>query len=90
MTNESDPHRPTIEVGLRRVPELDPRAPLPESDPYLEAKIAAEIRAAGPMTFARFMELALYDPEAGYYARSGEPDGATTGPGRRGDFLTAP
>jgi SAM-dependent MidA family methyltransferase len=36
------------------------------------------------------MELALYDPEAGYYSGSGEPGDATTGPGRRGDFLTAP
>ncbi len=36
------------------------------------------------MTFARFMAIALYDPEAGYY-RS-----ASGGPGRRGDFLTAP
>jgi SAM-dependent MidA family methyltransferase len=39
------------------------------------------------MTFARFMELALYDPEAGYYTRS---DQEAAGPGRRGDFLTAP
>ena len=90
MSHESDSERPTIEVGLRRVPELDPTAPLPDSDPRLAAKIAAEVRSTGPMTFARFMELALYDPEAGYYASSGEPDGPTTGPGRRGDFLTAP
>ena len=79
-----------MEVGLRRVPELDPGAPLPESDPRLAANIAAEIRSRGPMTFARFMELALYDPEAGYYSTSADPEGETTGPGRRGDFLTAP
>ena len=36
------------------------------------------------MTFARFMELALYDPELGYYRV------ARTGIGRAGDFLTAP
>ena len=36
------------------------------------------------MTFARFMELALYDPDGGYY-RGAEPR-----PGRSGDFLTAP
>ena len=35
----------------------------------LVERIADEIRATGPMTFARFMELALYDPEAGYYTR---------------------
>jgi SAM-dependent MidA family methyltransferase len=90
MTDESGAKRPAIEVGLRRAPELDPKAPLPESDPHLAARIVEEIRSAGPMTFARFMELALYEPESGYYSRSGEPGDPTTGPGRRGDFLTAP
>ncbi|MGZ8438223.1 MAG: class I SAM-dependent methyltransferase, partial [Candidatus Limnocylindrales bacterium] len=37
-----------------------------------------------PITFARFMELALYDPIGGYY----RSDAAR--PGRDGDFLTAP
>lgn len=73
-------------VGLRRVDELDPVAPLPESDPRLIERIRAEIAAAGPMTFARFMELALYDPESGYYTRTD----TEAGPGRLGDFLTAP
>ncbi len=36
------------------------------------------------MTFARFMDLALYDPAGGYYRA------ATARPGRDGDFLTAP
>jgi SAM-dependent MidA family methyltransferase len=48
------------------------------------AKITAEIDAGGPITFARFMELALYDPEGGYYT------GAESRPGRAGDFITAP
>jgi SAM-dependent MidA family methyltransferase len=73
-------------LDLRRVDELDPAAPLPDSHPDLVARIAEEIRASGPMTFARFMELALYDPGAGYYASGG----AGLGPGRGGDFLTAP
>jgi SAM-dependent MidA family methyltransferase len=77
------PRRPIV-LGLRRVPELERDAPLPESDPRLVARITDEIRAGGPMTSARFMELALYDPGAGYYAAGG------TGPGRHGDFLTAP
>jgi len=89
MSDEPGLRRPSIEVGLRRVPELDP-TPLPESDPRLAARIADEVRATGPMTFARFMDLALYDPELGYYSRSGERGDARTGPGRRGDFLTAP
>jgi SAM-dependent MidA family methyltransferase len=77
------PRRPIV-LGLRRVPELEPDAPLPPSDPRLVARIADEIHANGPMQFARFMELALYDPEAGYYT------GGATGPGRHGDFLTSP
>ncbi len=75
--------RPFI-LGLRRVDELDFAAPLPDSDPALVDRIGAEISAGGPMTFARFMELALYDPAAGYYTAG------ATGPGRHGDFLTAP
>jgi SAM-dependent MidA family methyltransferase len=46
--------------------------------------IRSEIAASGPMTFARFMERALYEPDHGYYAT------ATTRPTRNGDFLTAP
>ena len=54
-------------------------------DPALVAAIRAEMAAVGGrITFARFMELALYHPERGYY-RSPERR-----PGRGGDFLTAP
>jgi SAM-dependent MidA family methyltransferase len=45
-------------------------------------RILAEITAKGPLTFARFMELALYDPSAGYYA-SGRAR-----VGKAGDFFT--
>jgi SAM-dependent MidA family methyltransferase len=44
--------------------------------------IRAEIAANGPISFARFMELALYCPDRGYYA-SGRAN-----IGRRGDFFT--
>ena len=44
--------------------------------------IASEIDAGGPMSFARYMELALYHPGLGYYA-SGR-----AGVGRQGDFYT--
>jgi SAM-dependent MidA family methyltransferase len=44
--------------------------------------IRAELAAGGPVTFRRFMELALYHPEHGYYA-SGR-----AAIGRRGDFFT--
>ncbi len=69
-------------------PEL--RRELPEDlsdvgeDTALAARIRDEMRRDGPMPFVRFMELALYDPEGGYY-RS-----ADARPGRGGDFLTAP
>ncbi len=54
------------------------------SDEGLLEQIRDEIRSGGPMPFARFMELALYDAEAGYYR------GPAARPGRAGDFLTAP
>ena len=53
-------------------------------DADLAERIREEIGRAGPIPFARFMELALYDPAGGYY-RSPEAR-----PGRGGDFLTAP
>ncbi len=54
-------------------------------DPVVVASIRAEMAAAGGrITFARFMELALYHPERGYYLS------AERRPGRAGDFLTAP
>jgi SAM-dependent MidA family methyltransferase len=46
-------------------------------------EIRREIRRLGPISFSRFMELALYDPEHGYYARGAERLGT------RGDFFTA-
>jgi SAM-dependent MidA family methyltransferase len=45
-------------------------------------KIVSEIEARGPLTFARFMDLALYESEAGYYA-SGRAR-----IGKHGDFFT--
>jgi SAM-dependent MidA family methyltransferase len=53
--------------------------------PALVAAIRADIAAAGGrIPFARFMELALYHPQWGYYLASQRR------PGRDGDFLTAP
>ena len=45
-------------------------------------RILAEIATEGPLTFARFMDLALYDPVVGYYA-SGRGK-----IGKQGDFFT--
>src|SRR5947209_6827879 len=35
---------------------------------HLEARVADEIRRRGPVPFAEVMELALYDPDDGFYA----------------------
>jgi SAM-dependent MidA family methyltransferase len=37
--------------------------------------LAAEIRRGGPIPFRRFMEVALYHPEHGYYRRARDPFG---------------
>jgi SAM-dependent MidA family methyltransferase len=68
--------------SLRRIPTPDLESVA--GDPQLVERIAAEIERDGPLTFARFMELALYDPEHGYYRA------AVSRAGRDGDFLTAP
>lgn len=66
---------------------VDP-GPGPEDaggDPELVARLRAEIRERGPITFARFMERALYEPGHGYYRRADPAPGLAGG-----DFLTAP
>ena len=75
MTNDARPHggpNPTAHDGCD------------ESNPALVAAIRAAIAEEGRITFARFMDLALYHPEHGYYRAPAER------PGRGGDFLTAP
>ncbi|MGH2466093.1 MAG: class I SAM-dependent methyltransferase, partial [Candidatus Limnocylindrales bacterium] len=70
------------ELGTRRA---EPPGPLAtESAPALLEQIRAEIAASGPLTFARFMAMALYDPDHGYYRVGADR------PSRGGDFLTAP
>ena len=58
-------------------------APQEPARPTPIEEIALRRAAAGPLTFAEFMALALYHPEHGYYTRRG----ATTG--REGDFSTS-
>jgi hypothetical protein len=71
-----------VTPGIRRdpAPDLDAVG----QDEGLVARIHEEIARDGPIAFARFMDLALYDPDGGYY-RSEDAR-----PGREGDFLTAP
>ncbi len=73
---------PGLRAGLRRTKAQEPRPA--EGEPALVELIRAEIESTGAITFARFMELALYHPELGYYRAAAEA------PGRGGDFLTAP
>jgi SAM-dependent MidA family methyltransferase len=49
----------------------------------LAQRLAARIRAEGPLRFDAFQEAALYDPEGGYYEGAGRV-------GRAGDFVTGP
>lgn len=48
----------------------------------LQELVCSEIRRAGRITFARFMELVLYDPQRGYYRASRSVVGTS------GDFVT--
>ena len=51
----------------------------------LSSRIAAEIaRHGGWLSFARYMEMVLYEPGLGYYSNPGQVFGAA------GDFVTAP
>ncbi len=51
--------------------------------PALEARIRGLIAERGPLSFRDFMELALYEPEHGYYS-------TLRGFGAQGDFITSP
>jgi SAM-dependent MidA family methyltransferase len=56
--------------------------------PQLVAAIASEIIGAGPIPFVRFMELALYHPQFGYYMRRLERENDER-IGWSGDFYTS-
>ena len=69
--------------GRAELPAPDPQA-LAASRALLD-RIGAELGAAGNwISFARYMELALYEPGLGYYAAGARKLGAG------GDFVTAP
>ncbi len=64
------------------LPMPDPTA-LAHSE-RLKQMICAEIHRNGPISFARFMQLALYAPGLGYYSAGARKFGP------EGDFITAP
>ena len=53
----------------------------------LQAEVVAEVRAGGPITFARYMELCLYHPRYGYYR--GSDNSGHEKFGAAGDFYTS-
>ncbi|MCC6141540.1 MAG: SAM-dependent methyltransferase [Nitrospira sp.] len=55
--------------------------------PELVTAMTAEIAVSGPMPFVRFMELALYHPQFGYYMRP--PESGAERIGWSGDFYTS-
>lgn len=73
-------------------PDPTPRAALPPPDAAgqarsdaLRARVAARIASAGGwISFADYMQMALYEPGLGYYDAHGRKFGA------QGDFVTAP
>ena len=77
---------------MRHTTLLPSHAQLPEPDAAARAAsaaLAAQIRteiiaAGGAISFARYMELALYTPGLGYYSGGAQKFGAA------GDFITAP
>ena len=80
----SEPAEPTGSAALvgggTATSDDGPPASAPETP--LQRRLRDRIRAEGPITFAAFMDAALYDPAEGYYARSPV--------GEAGDFVTSP
>ena len=64
-------------MGFAENGSIKSRIPNPES------RLIEVVRERGPITVAAFMELALYDPQFGYYARAARRSG------RAGDFFTS-
>ena len=76
-TRSTNHHNP-----VKNLPE--PSAEAKQLSQQLCTRIKKQINRHGDMTFAKFMEMALYTPELGYYAN------ALPKIGQSGDFITAP
>ena len=59
-------------------------APIVSHNPAIQALLEQAIAAEGPLLFDRFMDVALYDSQHGYYAQRNR-----TIVGRDGDFFTS-
>ena len=69
-------------MSSTQIPHLDSNQQ--QASDALAQIIAAEIAQHGAIPFSRFMELALYAPQYGYYTGGAHKIGAA------GDFVTAP
>jgi len=76
-----------MDVGTARRVSGPPNDPPATRADGLLARLRDEIRADGPLTFARFMERALYEPRHGYYRATRRAAGHEP-VGRAGDFVT--
>lgn len=70
------------ELQRQKLPSADPKAV--KVSYQLAQKICQQITLSGAMDFSDFMQLALYEPETGYYSSGNQKFGAG------GDFVTAP
>lgn len=68
--------------AIKNLPE--PSAEAKAHSLFLHKRIAKAINRQGSLPFSKFMEMALYTPELGYYS------GALKKFGEKGDFITAP
>jgi SAM-dependent MidA family methyltransferase len=55
----------------------------------LGARLRRRIEDSGPITFAEFMDAALYDPDGGFFEGGGRAEAGST-VGAVGDFVTSP
>ncbi len=68
--------------SVKNLPE--PSEEAKQHSALLTKRISKQLKRQGELSFSKFMEMALYTPELGYYA------GALQKIGRKGDFITAP
>ncbi len=80
--SENHPSTPHI-ADACSLDYLNPAPPATSSCPFIREKIDEVISKHGSISFPDFLDLALYDPEHGYYARN------TSQVGRDGDFYTS-
>jgi SAM-dependent MidA family methyltransferase len=83
MTETHNVEEQAASTRVPLFPSLGDSAGMTSENSVLHRKIGDEIDRCGRITFRRFMELALYDSEEGYYFRRAPI-------GTRGDYLTSP